>query len=177
MWKLKFSSRSSLIRAATPSCKQRPVRHDDTGAPSRLSIGPGSAQLAHDELEEEERGFRRLPVVREVALDALLLLAAEWRVRDDDVDAIAVADLAHAEPQRVERIDLRRLDPVEQEVHLAEQIGERLRLDPVERRPLEAVELLDGVRERPDVLVRLDEEAARPAAGSSTTSPGCGSTA
>jgi hypothetical protein len=55
--------------------------------------GAGHAQLAHDVLQEEQRGFRRLHVGREVGLDADLFLAAEGRVGEDDVHPLAVADL------------------------------------------------------------------------------------
>ena len=40
--------------------------------------------------------------------------------------------------------------------------GERFCFDPEQRRTLEPVELIDRLRKRADVLVRLDEEAACP---------------
>ncbi len=52
-----------------------------------------TAELAHDELEEEERGFGGLLVLGEIALDAFLLLAAERRVSEDDVHAVFFADV------------------------------------------------------------------------------------
>ena len=48
-------------------------------------------QLPHDELQEEQRGFRRLFVFGEIALDAAFLFAAEGRVREDHVRAVALA--------------------------------------------------------------------------------------
>jgi hypothetical protein len=40
-----------------------------------------AAQLAHDELKEQERGFGGLPILWKVALDAFLFLASERRIR------------------------------------------------------------------------------------------------
>ena len=84
------------------------------------------AQPPHDELQEEQRGFGGLLVFREIALDALLLLAAEGRVGEDHIHAILLADVGELEAQRVAGIDLRRVEAVQEQVHLAEQIRQRL---------------------------------------------------
>ena len=89
--RLNSLSSSSLIRAADAVAEERAVGHDHAG-PARLAAW--RAQLAHDELQEQQRRLGGLLVVGEVAEDAALLLAAEGRVGQDHVDAVAVADLA-----------------------------------------------------------------------------------
>ena len=83
-------------------------------------------QLPHDELQEQQRGFGRLLVFREIALDAFLLLAAEGRIGEDHVHAVALADVGELEAERIAGINLRRVEAVQQQVHLAEQIRQRL---------------------------------------------------
>ena len=88
--RLNSVSSSSLIRAAHAVAEQRAVGHDHRG-PARASAS--LPQLPHDELQEQQRRLGGLLVVREVVLDALLLLAAERRVGQDHVHAVLVADL------------------------------------------------------------------------------------
>jgi hypothetical protein len=85
-------------------------------------------QPAHDELQEEEGGLGNLTVFGEVALDAFLFLASERWVGENDVDAFLFADFGELETERAPGIDLRRVEAVQQEVHLAEQIRQGLRL-------------------------------------------------
>jgi hypothetical protein len=70
-----------------------------------------AAQLPHDELQEQQRGFGGLFVFGEIALDALLLLAAEGRVGEDHVHALAFADVGELEAEGVAGIDLRASRP------------------------------------------------------------------
>jgi hypothetical protein len=77
-------------------------------------------------LQEQQRGFRRLFVFGEIALDAFLLLAAEGRIRQDHVHAVALADVGQLEAERIAGVNLRRVEAVQQQVHLAEQIRQRL---------------------------------------------------
>ena len=79
-------------------------------------------------MQEEQRGFGGLFVFGEIALDALLLLAAEGRIGEDHVHAVALADVGELEAERVAGINLRRVEAVQQQVHLAEQIRQRLGL-------------------------------------------------
>src|SRR2546427_7159671 len=81
-----------LDAGAHAVAEERAVRYDDgsTRGPFRRR-GP-AVQLTHDQLKEEERGLGRLPVIGEVALDALLLLSAERRVGEDHVHAVFLAD-------------------------------------------------------------------------------------
>ncbi len=152
-----------LLDAARRRRRRRACRSGTTtAAPAGRAGGRGlPAQLAHDELEEEQRGLGGLLVLGEVALDAALLLAAEGRVGEDDVHAVLVADLGELRGEGVAGIDLRRLEAVQQQVHLAEQVGQRLGLAAEERcgpaapaRSATVLHLLAQVGEG------LDEEAA-----------------
>ena len=135
VWRLKSFSSSSLMRAQTPSPNSVPLGTTTAaraGRPGRCRL---AVQLAHDELQEQQRGLGGLPVLREVALDALLLLAAKGRVGEDHIHPVLLADLGELEAQGVAGVDVRRIEAVQQQVHLAEQIGQGLRLAP-EQRPL-----------------------------------------
>ena len=120
-------------------------------------------QLAHDELQEQKRGFRRLAVFGEVALNALFLLAAEGRIGEDHIDAVFLADLRELEAQGVAGVDLRRVQPVQQQVHLAEQIRQRLRLAAGDGVVLQALAVGDGLHLLFEMAVRLDQKPARAA--------------
>ncbi len=56
-------------------------------------------QLPHDELQEQQRGFGGLFVFGEIALDAAFLLAAEGRIRQDHIHAVALADVRQLEAE------------------------------------------------------------------------------
>ena len=64
-------------------------------------------------MKKEQSGFGGLLVFGKVAEDAALFLAAERRVGHDYIDAVSVADLAQRKTQAVQRIDLRRFEPVQ----------------------------------------------------------------
>ena len=95
-----------------------------------------ATQSSHDQLQKQQRGFRRLFVFGEIALDAAFLLAAEGRIRQDHIHAVALADVCQLEAERIAGINLRRVEAVQQQVHLAEQIRQRLGLAPEEARLL-----------------------------------------
>src|SRR6185503_1956736 len=120
---------------------------------------------AHDKLQEQQGRFGGLVVVWEVALDTFLLFAAEGRVGKDHIDALLLADLRKLEAKRVTRVDLRRVEPVQQQVHLAKKIRKRFRLAAGDGRRLKAL----AVRDRLDLLLKviegLHEEAAGAARG------------
>ena len=111
-------------------------------------------------MQEEERRLGGLLVVGEVALDALFLLAAEGRVGHDHIHPVLLADLGELETQGVARIDLRGIETVEEEVHLAEQIGQGLGFAAEKRSFLEDPAVCDGLDLSGQVVVRLDEKAA-----------------
>ena len=90
-------------------------------------------------LEEEERGLARAD--REVLLDLRTLLAAERRIRQHDVEAVLLLDVGEVLRERIRVDDVRRLDPVEDEVHDRDHVGERLLLLPVEGRFLQTLVL------------------------------------
>jgi hypothetical protein len=122
-------------------------------------------QPAHDELEEEQRGFRSLLVLGKVALDALLLLAAEGRVGEDHVHPVLLPDLGELVAQRIARVDLGRVQPVQQQVHLRKQVRQRLGLAAGQRTGLEQLAVGDGLDLGGEVVERLDQEAAGAAGG------------
>ena len=97
----------------------------------------------------------------EVALDPLLLLAPERRIGEDDVHPLLLADLRQLEPQRIPRIDLRRIEPVQQQVHLAQQVRQRLGLAADDRGLLQHAPLLHRLDLRRQVRERLDQEPTR----------------
>ena len=70
--------------------------------------------------------FRRFFVLGKVAENAALFFAAERRIGHDHIDAVSVADLAERKAQAVQRIDLRRFESVQNEIHLSQQIRQRL---------------------------------------------------
>ena len=85
-------------------------------------------QLPHDELQEQQGRLTGLLVLGEVALDALFLLAPEGRVGQDHIHPLLLPDFGELEAQGVARIDLRGVKAVQHKIHLAEQVGQGLRL-------------------------------------------------
>jgi hypothetical protein len=74
-----------------------------------------------------------------------------------------VQTLAELVAQRVAGIDLRRVESVQQQVHLAEQIRQRLRLAPDETLFLQDLAVGHGLHLPAQMIERLDEKAARAA--------------
>ena len=85
------------MRAQTPSPKSVPL---GTTTAARPGLG-GRLSLAHDELEEEQRGFGGLFVFGEIAVNAALFFAAEGRVGEDHIHAVFVADFGELEAKSV----------------------------------------------------------------------------
>ena len=102
-------------------------------------------------------------VVREVSLDPALFLAPERRVRHDDVDTVSVADLSHLDAEAVARIDARVVQAMQEQVHLAEQVGKWLGLAAEQAAFLQRPAVLDRLALRLEVPVSLNEESARAA--------------
>ena len=75
-------------------------------------------ELAHNQLQEQQRRLGSLLVLREIAQDAALLFAAEGWVGQDDVHAVAVANLVQRLVQAVAVGDARIFQAVQQQVHL-----------------------------------------------------------
>ena len=101
------------MRAQTPSPKSVPVRNDDGGACWPPCLRRIAVQLAHDELKEEQRGFGRLAIVREISLDPFLFLTAERRVYEDHVNPVFLPDLGELEAERIAGVDVRRVEPMQ----------------------------------------------------------------
>jgi len=119
-----------LDPGADAIAEEQAVGHDDGRA---AGIATGRApELAHDELEEEQRGLGGLLVGGEVVEDTALLLAAEGRVCEDDIHAVVVADLGDLHGEGVAVLDVGVFEPVQEEVHLHEHVGQRLGLLPEE---------------------------------------------
>ena len=155
--------------------KQRAVGTRPRRRAPSLAAHRDEPQFPHDELQEKQRGFRRLLVFREIALDALLLLAAKGRVGQDHIHAVSLADVGELEPKRIAGINLRSVEAVQQQVHLAEQIRQRLGFAAEQGFLLQDLAVGHGLDLLGKVLERLDQKAARAAAGSSTVSPRRGS--
>lgn len=137
------------------------IGHDDGGASGR-----GRAfELAHDELQEEQGGFGALLIRREVVEDAALLFSAKRRIGENDVDALAISYLADGHVEAVAQRDLRRFQPVQQQVHLGQQIGQRFGLAAVDARFLQRLTVLYGAALLLEMQIGLDEEAAGAAGG------------
>ncbi len=116
-------------------------------------------------MQEEQRGLGGLFVFGEIALDAFLLLAAERRIGEDHIHPVALADVGELEAQGVAGVNLRRVEPVQQQVHLAEQIRQRLGFAAEQRAFLQHAPVGHGFDLLGQVVVRLDEETARAAGG------------
>lgn len=101
------------------SGKQCAIWHDHA-RPSRFRVLP---KLTHDELQEQQCRLARLLVDGEVVLYPALFLAPEWRIREDHVHPFALSDLSQRMAQAVERIYLRRFQPVQKKVHLYHEVG------------------------------------------------------
>jgi hypothetical protein len=66
-------------------------------------------------------------------LYALLFLAANRRIGQGDIDAVLFADLRELEAERILGVNMWGIETVQQQVHLAKEIGERLGLAPEDR--------------------------------------------
>src|SRR5262249_35511323 len=139
-------------------------RNDDSCSSGRVAAH-GPAKLAHNQLQEEKRGFGGLLVLREVAEYPPLFFAAERRIGHDGVHPVFIADLAQREAKGIFGIDLGVLQAMQEQVHFAEQVRQGLRLDAEERATLELFEIAGGTRLLLYVLEGLDEEAARAGGG------------
>jgi hypothetical protein len=106
----------------------------------------------------------------EVVQDAALFLAAKGRVSEDDVDTVSIAYFRDLHGERVAVFNIGVFEPVQEKVHLHEHVGERLGLLAEERFLLEHATVSNGFAACCEVVVSLDEKAARAA----TVSPSCG---
>src|SRR5271157_4384244 len=104
------------------------VGHDDCGARRTASPRGIPMQLAHNKLEEQQCGLGSLSIVRKIPLNPFLFLAAKWRVCEDHINPVLLPDFRELEAQSVAGINVRSVEAMQQQVHLAKQIRQRLRL-------------------------------------------------
>lgn len=135
---------------------------DDDGGPARFGR---AAKLAHDELQEQERGFGGTHVLGEVVLDAGFFFATEGWIGEYNIHTVARADVAQGRRQAVAVGDVWGFEAVEQEVHLAEQVGQRFGFAAANAGALEGLVILGSLRLRFEVLEGFDLEATRAAGG------------
>ena len=114
-------------------------------------------------MQEQQGRFRSLLVGREVAANAGLFLAAEGRIGQDHVHPVPVADLRQLDGQAVAIGDPWRSQPVQEQVHLGEHVGERLGLAAEDAPLLQDLQVLDRLALLFQVGVRLDQEPGRAA--------------
>jgi len=84
----------------------------------------------------------------------------EGRIGEDHVHPVAVADLVEWKTQAVFRIDLRRFETVQEQVHLAEEVGKRFGLAAEYGLFLKHPPVLHGLDLFAQVVERLHQETA-----------------
>src|SRR5690606_13482394 len=99
--KIELLEKFFLDAGANTVAEQCSVRHDHGGARRMAYGGRLALELAHNELKEQKRGFRRLAVFGEIALNAFFFLAAKWRICEDYIDALFFADFRKLESKGV----------------------------------------------------------------------------
>ena len=155
-----------LLDAGADAIAEQRAVGDDDGRARGASCGRGLAlELAHDELQKQQSGLGGLLVLGEVALDAFFLFAAEGRIGEDDVHAVLFADFRQFVAEGVAGVDLRRIEAVQEQIHLAEQIGQRLGFTAEDGALLQDFPVGDGLDLLFKVLEGFDEEAAGAAGG------------
>ena len=129
-----------------------------TAGAARLRL---ASELPHDELEKQQRGFGGLLVFGEVAEDAALLLAAERRIGQDDIDPISLADFGELESEGCCRGSIcGRFETVQQQIHLASRYGSGFGSPPKMLCVLQDLPVLDGLALLLQMLERLNEKPA-----------------
>ena len=79
-------------RSATPGDGKNGVWNDDGSTCPSTGFRRIAMQLAHDELQEEQRRLCRLLIFGEITLNPLLFLTAKRWVREDYVDPVLLSD-------------------------------------------------------------------------------------
>jgi hypothetical protein len=129
-----FDSRTDTV------AEQCSVRHNHGGS----TWFRGAPNFSHYQLKKQQRGFRGSFIAWKVRENAALFFTAEWRIGEDDVDAILLADLGDAHGDRIVRTDLRRFESVQQQIHLREQIRQWFRFAAKNAPLLQQLPILDG---------------------------------
>ena len=135
-------SPSALARRRRPTAHVRgPSACGRRAAWPRSAVGPSRGRLpALDEvLEEQERGLPGLH--RKVLLHLFAFFPSERRIGQDDVEAVRLLDVGEVLAQGVGQEDVRRVDPVQDQVHDPDDVRQRLLFLAVEGGLLQAREL------------------------------------
>ncbi len=145
------------MRAHTPSPKSVPF-----GATTAARPGFGARRILRMiKLKKQKSRFRCLFVAREICENAALFFATKRRIREDDINAIFLADFSDFNRERVVRADLRRFQPVQQQIHLREQIRQRLWLAAKDAALLQQLSIFNGFALLLQMLKRFDQEIRR----------------
>ena len=104
--------------------EQEAVRHDN----SRPAI---LLQAVHDDRHKEVCGFGACQIVREEALNGLILMPAVGWIHQDHIKLVIVCVIQQIVFQRVHMIDIRNLNVMQQHIGHAQQIRKRLFLNSI----------------------------------------------
>ena len=104
--------------------EQEAVRNDN----SRPAI---LLQAVHDDRHKEVCGFGACQIVREEALNGLILMPAVGRIHQDHIKLVIVCVVQQIVFQRVHVINIRNLNVMQQHIGYAEQIGKGLFLNSI----------------------------------------------
>ena len=99
--------------------EQETVRHDNS-SPALL------LQAVHDNRKKEVRGLGACQIVREEALNGLVLMSTIGRVHQDNIELIRICIVQQIMLQRVHVIDVRSLNVMQQHIGDAQHIWELL---------------------------------------------------
>ena len=170
--RLKFFEQVLLDPSRYAVAGERPVRHDDAGPPAGCSSLPGRRSF-------RMISWRNSNAVSESADRAGKLRWIPFSSSPPNGGLVTITSTRSRSPislmrkrKRVEWVDLRRLDAVEEKVHLAQQVRQRLRLDSEQCSVLETFEVLDCLCTSGSMCSYAStRKPPVPAAGSRTISP------
>ena len=104
--------------------EQEAIRHDNSSSAVFL-------QTVKDNRHKKVGGFRACQIVGEEALNGLVLMSAIRRVHQDHIELIIIRIIQQVMLQRVHVIDIWNFNVMQQHIGYAEQIRERLFLNPI----------------------------------------------
>ena len=160
---VEFGQEFMLDPGTNAIAKQRAVGNDHPGPATLLRSFARPPQLPHDELQEQQGRFRSLLVGGEIGANPGLFLTAKGRIGQDHVHPVPLADLRQFPGQAVAVSDLRRSQPVQQQIHLGQHVGQRLGLTAEDALLLQDLQILDRLALLFQVAVRFDQETRRAA--------------
>ena len=136
--------------------EQETVRHDNSSPAVLL-------QAVHDNRKKEVRSLGACQIVREEALNGLVLMPAVGRIHQDHIKLVLVRVVQQIVFQRVHVVDIRNLNVMQQHIGHAQQIGKGLLLNAINA----VIKLLlrGGVRYLPRELPQPRSDKSTGAAG------------